>query len=275
MLTDKLKKFRKENHLTQEELAEKLYVSRSTVAKWEQGRGIPDRANLSELSKFMGIEEDELLEEDEAINVIESVEKLSHKKTKLLLAVFLPLILILILSLSLSLYYRTKGGSIIAKSVSPDGNIKLTVYDNAETLDGKTEKYGYKIEVGGAYKGTWIKKDCEFVGLYWSYDSRYVVEAYYSRTSRQNWLEYTDFKNNSGVNLQSILSNQLAGYYSISEAHMQCNFDFVQWSDEENIMLIKFNMVNGEENVSGYFWSSPHLFDELSGLTEISRTPIM
>ena len=44
--------------------------------------------------------------------------------------------------------------------------------------------------------------------------------------------------------------------------------------DEENIMLIKFNMVNGEENVSGYFWSSPHLFDELSGLTEISRTPI-
>ena len=80
MLTDKLKKFRKENHLTQEELAEKLYVSRSTVAKWEQGRGIPDRANLSELSKFMGVEEDELLEEDEAINVIESVEKLSHKK---------------------------------------------------------------------------------------------------------------------------------------------------------------------------------------------------
>ena len=243
MLTDKLKKFRKENHLTQEELAEKLYVSRSTVAKWEQGRGIPDRANLSELSKFMGVEEDELLEEDEAINVIESVEKLSHKKTKLLLAVFLPLILILILSLSLSVYYRTKGGSIIAKSVSPDGNIKLTVYDNAETLDGKTEKYGYKIEVGGAYKGTWIKKDCEFVGLYWSYDSRYVVEAYYSRTSRQNWLEYTDFKNNSGVNLQVILSNQLAEYYSISEAHMQCNFDFVQWSDEENIMLIKFNML--------------------------------
>ena len=61
MLTDKLKKFRKENHLTQEELAEKLYVSRSTVAKWEQGRGIPDRANLSELSMFMVVEEDELL----------------------------------------------------------------------------------------------------------------------------------------------------------------------------------------------------------------------
>lgn len=56
------------------------------------------------------------------------------------------------------MYYRTKGGSIIAKSVSPDGNINLTVYDNAETLDGKTEKYGYKIEVGGAYKGTWTKR---------------------------------------------------------------------------------------------------------------------
>ena len=91
MLTDKLKKFRKENHLTQEELAEKLYVSRSTVAKWEQGRGIPDRANLSELSKFMGIEEDELLEEDEddvetaqsrhKMEKLEALDKISLTKT--------------------------------------------------------------------------------------------------------------------------------------------------------------------------------------------------
>lgn len=273
MLADKLKKFRKENNLTQEELAEKLYVSRSTVAKWEQGRGIPGKAGLSELSRFMGIEEEKLLEEDEAVSVIESVEKQSHKKTTILLAVFVPAIVILIVSLSLSVYYRLNSERIIASSISPDGNITLTVYEGAETLDGKKIS-GYKIEVGGIYRGTWTKEDCSFTGLYWSYDSRYVVEAYYHGATRQNWLEYTDFKNNAGVNLQSILLSKLAYHYSVPETDVQCDFDFVQWSDEENVMLIKFKMSSDEEKISGYFWSSPYLFDEISGLTEISRTPV-
>ena len=39
---DKLKQFRAEKGLTQSQLADLLYVSRSTVAKWENGLGLPN-----------------------------------------------------------------------------------------------------------------------------------------------------------------------------------------------------------------------------------------
>lgn len=38
---DKIKKIRTDNNLTQEQFAEKLYVSRTAVSKWESGKGYP------------------------------------------------------------------------------------------------------------------------------------------------------------------------------------------------------------------------------------------
>ena len=51
---------RKKHQLTQAQLAEKLYVSKSAVAKWETGGGIPDRDNLKRLSEIFNISTDEL-----------------------------------------------------------------------------------------------------------------------------------------------------------------------------------------------------------------------
>jgi len=46
--------------MTQEELAEKLHVSKSAVAKWETNGGIPDRDNLKELSTVINVSIDDL-----------------------------------------------------------------------------------------------------------------------------------------------------------------------------------------------------------------------
>ena len=46
---------RKHLHLTQEQLADKLYVSKSAVAKWETDGGIPDRDNLYRLAEVLGV----------------------------------------------------------------------------------------------------------------------------------------------------------------------------------------------------------------------------
>ena len=51
---------RKYLHLTQEELADKLYVSKSAVAKWETDGGIPDRDNLKRLAGEIGVMVDDL-----------------------------------------------------------------------------------------------------------------------------------------------------------------------------------------------------------------------
>ncbi len=54
-LKDKLKQFRKERGLSQAQLAELLFVSRSTVAKWENGLGLPNPESMERLEQEFGI----------------------------------------------------------------------------------------------------------------------------------------------------------------------------------------------------------------------------
>ena len=64
---EKLRELRKAASLTQEELAEALYVSRTAVSKWESGRGYPSIDSLKELSRFFRVSIDELIGLDEVI----------------------------------------------------------------------------------------------------------------------------------------------------------------------------------------------------------------
>ncbi|MBP1592009.1 MAG: helix-turn-helix transcriptional regulator [Oscillospiraceae bacterium] len=65
--SEKLQNLRKQKGLTQEELAAKLFVSRTAVSKWESGRGYPNIDSLKEISKFFSVSVDELLSSDELI----------------------------------------------------------------------------------------------------------------------------------------------------------------------------------------------------------------
>jgi len=58
---ENLKQLRKEKHLSQEELAEILDVSRQAVSKWEQGNGYPEVEKLLLLSKKLNVSLDQLL----------------------------------------------------------------------------------------------------------------------------------------------------------------------------------------------------------------------
>lgn len=66
---EKLKSARKKAGLTQEQLAEKLLVSRQAITKWEANRGMPDIENLKQLSKLLGISIDYLLDSRENIDL--------------------------------------------------------------------------------------------------------------------------------------------------------------------------------------------------------------
>lgn len=65
---EKLKELRKKKNLTQEELAEKLFVTRTAVSKWESGKGYPSIELLKELSIFYEISIDDLLSNEELID---------------------------------------------------------------------------------------------------------------------------------------------------------------------------------------------------------------
>ncbi len=72
---ENLKYLRKQARLTQEQLAEKLSVSRQAITKWESGESLPDVENLKELSYIFSVSIDSLLGDIES----KSTSKLNKK----------------------------------------------------------------------------------------------------------------------------------------------------------------------------------------------------
>lgn len=72
---EKLQELRKNKGLTQEELAESLYISRTAVSKWESGRGMPSIESLKAISKFFAVTLDELLSGEELLVIAEDDHK--------------------------------------------------------------------------------------------------------------------------------------------------------------------------------------------------------
>lgn len=72
---EKLQELRKQKNLTQEELAQKLFVSRTAISKWESGRGYPNIESLKAISKFFCVTVDELLSGDELLSISEEDNK--------------------------------------------------------------------------------------------------------------------------------------------------------------------------------------------------------
>ena len=72
---EKLQSLRKNKGLTQEELAEALYVSRTAISKWESGRGCPSIDSLKDISKFFSVSIDELLSSEKLLSLAEKENK--------------------------------------------------------------------------------------------------------------------------------------------------------------------------------------------------------
>ncbi|MDO4282079.1 MAG: helix-turn-helix domain-containing protein [Clostridia bacterium] len=83
LLNEKLKTLRKEKNLTQEELAEKLNVSRQAITKWENGIGMPDIENLRAVSNFFEISLDELLKDELVLKNEENSDFMIRKEIEI------------------------------------------------------------------------------------------------------------------------------------------------------------------------------------------------
>ena len=61
LFADTLKKLRKDKGLSQQELAEKMYVTNVTVSRWESGHRLPDVMMMSRLAEVLGVDVNVLL----------------------------------------------------------------------------------------------------------------------------------------------------------------------------------------------------------------------
>jgi Predicted transcriptional regulators len=118
-----LKAGRQEKNWSQEELAEKLFVSRQSVSKWENGQNYPSIETIIKISDLFGVTIDELLRSDQALTqkVIKDGKRLAYPRLKFLFDVlFLIGVAFLVLKLGILLLNKitpldipTPGGSFL------------------------------------------------------------------------------------------------------------------------------------------------------------------
>ena len=72
---EKLQELRKSKGLTQEELAEALFVSRTAISKWESGRGYPSIDSLKGIANYFSVSIDELLSGEKLLSIAEKENK--------------------------------------------------------------------------------------------------------------------------------------------------------------------------------------------------------
>lgn len=85
-LSEKIIKLRKANGWSQEDLAEKLNVSRQAISRWENGTALPDAQNILQISTLFRVTTDYLLHDNDEVSDVSNAEKpedLRFKKKRL------------------------------------------------------------------------------------------------------------------------------------------------------------------------------------------------
>ena len=114
-LNEKLQQLRKQKNLTQEELAQALYVSRTAISKWESGRGYPSIDSLKAIAKFFDISVDELLSGEQLLILAEADHK--QKRSNLCDLLFGLLDISVLLLLFLPLFGQKMDGGVVSVSL--------------------------------------------------------------------------------------------------------------------------------------------------------------
>ena len=132
---EKLQELRKEKGLTQEELAQALFVSRAAVSKWESGRGYPGIDSLKAIAKYFSVSIDSLLSGEEFLTIAEEDQK--NARSRMLGLIYGLLDLSSLLYLFLPFFSLETNGEVAAVSLL--GLINVTWY----------VKTAYSLALGG------------------------------------------------------------------------------------------------------------------------------
>lgn len=162
-----IKKLRTDNNLTQKELADKLNVTFQAVSKWENGKSVPDIAQLHEISKIFNIDISEILDGE--------LKEKKKKKTGLIIAGFIIVIALigglLILNQKANFAFKKittyDSDFNITGSLAYDSKGKIYIYiTDIESKSNDNTKYkDLKVSLYENYKGTNTKiKDCDQEG---------------------------------------------------------------------------------------------------------------
>ena len=150
---EKLKEFRKGKQLTQEELAEGIHVSRSAVAKWENGLGLPSDESIKEIAVFFGVNSEDLLADRETETIIvEKNGKLSRQKKWLIVFIALACALLIVSTAILGVFLTREDEAPAGSGESVVTGIYARFNTEYETLKGSENIRVYRLKTGQIYE---------------------------------------------------------------------------------------------------------------------------
>lgn len=139
----KITDLRKNNKLSQEDLAEKLGVTRQTISKWELGEKYPDIKQAKELSKVFNISLDELVNNDIKNLLVEktsNTEKLAGMIIKILKIIGILFIIFIVVNLVLIVIFNISRKSIIVSNVDSI-EMNCSINDNDYLIEVGSDGY--------------------------------------------------------------------------------------------------------------------------------------
>ena len=163
MFKDRLRALRKERAVSQQELASSIFVSRSAVAKWENGLGLPSRPSYEALLAYFGVTEEQFpLNEATEIEAVEHNVKMHIVKNIVFWVIATIVMSLFLIALIVILVKQFKG----IKKMDHSGEMEFTekgIWDIS-----KHSKFFWKWElvdyvVIGKYAYTFVMKEYPYL----------------------------------------------------------------------------------------------------------------
>ena len=168
---DNLLRLRKENNLSQEDLAEKLGVSRQAISKWETGTAAPELANLYALCELFGVSPNEILGySNEQVTVSQPAKKKLPPWCKVLFIILAGLLLSLMIRFMLV-------GIFMVDTDSGKSDISMSESGPVLLFDAEF------ISVDSMGSGVNMHKFRLVFGTEYSYDEENIMVSVYERST--------------------------------------------------------------------------------------------
>jgi len=106
MFKEKLKELREKNKISQYELSTIIHVSRAAIAKWESGKGIPNKENIKVLADYFKVSKEYLLDIDDLYQELNKRDRIKSNLKYHLSVIFLSFLLLLLTAVELFVFVR-------------------------------------------------------------------------------------------------------------------------------------------------------------------------
>ena len=159
-IAEKITSLRKENSMSQEELADKLNVSRQAISRWEMGTAMPDANNLLQISKLFNVTVDYLLNDDyQSDNDVPKVKEQKENNLNQIMIYLITIeVMILIIQFMTTFILQNAFFAILSfiPFVAAIGGFEYAYQRNISTSNGQTKIFRKKFYTISTWLGLYF-----------------------------------------------------------------------------------------------------------------------